>query len=153
MLKFSTGPPSSKSQPNTSTSPPDNTPSSSFFSVATGYKLFTFGSRKQPDPDQEGVVWNEPEQYSSVISRKESSRDHPSLLGIRDILRQKPLSETLSNEGVSTSVVKGVSNSNAQAVFAKPKTDVISTAEVTVTGPDTILAVDPVVLQEPSAVS
>ena len=150
MLKFSTGPPSSKSQPNTSTSPPDNTPSSSFFSVATGYKLFTFGSRKQPDPDQEGVVWNEPEQYSSIISRKESSRDHASLLVMRDILRQKPLSENLSNGGVSTSVVKGVSNSNAQAVFAKPKTDV--TAEVTVTRPDTILAVDPAVLQEPSVV-
>jgi 1-phosphatidylinositol-3-phosphate 5-kinase len=127
LFKFSTARSSSSgSQPNTPlTSPPEHTPSSSssFFS---GYKLFTYGSRNQPDPDQEGVVWNEPEQYHSVISRKESSRGHASRLGMRDILvRQKTLLEPSSSGGVSTPVVvRGLSNSSAHAVFAKAKSDV-----------------------------
>lgn len=66
---------------------------SSFFSVATGYKLFTASSKNQPDPDQEDVVWNEPEQYSAVISRKEHTRDPTSLLSIRDVLRHKTIPE------------------------------------------------------------
>ena len=66
---------------------------SSFFSVATGYRLFTASSKNQPDPDQEDVVWNEPEQYSAVISRKEHIRDPTSLLSIRDVLRHKTIPE------------------------------------------------------------
>ncbi|KAF7303780.1 hypothetical protein MIND_00607600 [Mycena indigotica] len=42
-----------------------------------------------PDPDQEDVVWYEPESYSAVISRKEHPRDATSLLSLREVLRQK----------------------------------------------------------------
>ena len=148
LFKFSTP---RSSQPSTPlTSPPEHTPSLSFFSVATGYKLFTSGSRNQPDPDQEGVVWNEPEQYHSAISRKESSRGHASRLGMRDILRQKILAEP-SSSGVPTAVVRGLSNSSAHAVFAKAKADVVSSAEAAngkVDGPDALAVVDRLVLQE-----
>lgn len=127
----------------------EHTPS--FFSVASGYKLFASGSRNQPDPDQEGVVWNEPEQYYSTISRKERIRE--SRLGM---LRQKSLSEP-SSSGVSTPVVRGLSNSSAQAVFVKAKTDVISTIEAAdskLSETDTLAAVDDLpILQELSSVS
>lgn len=146
---------SSESQPSTPpTSPPEDTPSSSsFFSVATGYKLFTFGSRKQPDPDQEGVVWNEPEQYYCTISRKESSRGP---LGMRDILRQKKLTEPSSSEVSTPGVVRGLSNSSAHAVFAKGKPDVVSSAEAAngkVDGPDALAAVDQLIFQELTSVT
>ena len=59
LFKISTARSSSGSQSSTPPiSLPEHVPSSSFFS---GYRLFTSGSRNQPDPDQEGVVWNEPE--------------------------------------------------------------------------------------------
>ena len=158
LFKFSTARSSTGSQSSTPlTSPPEqHTPSSSFFSVATGYKLFTSGSRNQPDPDQEGVVWNEPEQYHSAISRKESSRGHASRLGMRDILRQKTLPDP-SSGGVPTPVVRGLSNSSAQAVFVKAKSDVVSSAEAAngkVDGPDTTLAVgDRLVLEDLGSVT
>lgn len=146
----------SETQANTPLTPPQEPiSSSSFFSVATGYKLFSYGSRNHPDPDQEGVVWNEPEQYYSVISRKEPSREHASLLGMRDILRQKPLSETSSN-GVSTPLVRGLSISSAQAVFAKAKSDVIITATAAVgkvSGTDPLDATDLHVLPELNALT
>ena len=146
LFKFSTARSSSGSPQSGTplTSPPESTPSPSFFSVATasGYKLFTFGSRNQPDPDQEGVVWNEPEQYHSTISRKESSRGHASRLGMRDLLRPKNLPSESSSGGVSTPVVvRGLSNSNVHAVFAKAKSDVVSSAEDAngkVDGPDNL---------------
>ena len=78
------------------TTPVVESGTSSFFSVATGYKLFTASSKNQPDPDQEDVVWNEPEQYSAVISRKEHTRDPTSLLSIRDVLRHKTIPEQTS---------------------------------------------------------
>jgi 1-phosphatidylinositol-3-phosphate 5-kinase len=152
LFKFSTA---RSSQPNTPlTSPPEQTPSSSFFS---GYKLFTSGSRNQPDPDQEGVVWNEPEQYHSVISRKESSRGHASRLGMRDILvRQKTFPEP-SLGGVSTPVVGGLSNSSVHAVFAKAKPEVVGSVvedgNGKVDGPDTVAVVDGLVLQELGSVT
>lgn len=127
--------------------PPERT-TSSFFSVATGYRLFASESKNQPDPDQEGVIWNEPEQYHSVISRKKHS--HTSRLGMRDILRQKTLPEP-SASGVSTPVVRGLSNSSAHAVFAKAKTDAVSSAEAAngkANGFDTLAAVDLLVLQD-----
>ncbi|KAF9077795.1 hypothetical protein BDP27DRAFT_1357191 [Rhodocollybia butyracea] len=68
-----------------------STSASSFFSAATatGYKLFRTSALVQPDPDQEDVIWHEPEAYSAVISRKEHPRDATSLLSIREVLRQK----------------------------------------------------------------
>ena len=165
LFKFSTGRSPSASQTSTpplTSPPPEHTPSSasSFFSVAAGgYKLFTFGSRNQPDPDQEGVVWNEPEQYHSSISRKETSRSHH---GMRDILRQKNVVEP-SSSGVSTPLGKGrLSNSSAQAVFAKATSDVVSSpaaaeapgaANGNVDGPDALAVVDQLVLQELTSVT
>jgi 1-phosphatidylinositol-3-phosphate 5-kinase len=152
LFRFSTARSSSGSQFSTPlNSPPEQTPSSSFFSVATGYRLFISGSRNQPDPDQEGVVWNEPEQYYSVISRKESSRE--SRLGMRDILRQTTLPEP-SLIGASTPVVRGLSNSSAQAIFAKAKTEIVSeAANSKVSEPDTLATVDLLVLQELTAIT
>ncbi|PPQ72280.1 hypothetical protein CVT26_006501, partial [Gymnopilus dilepis] len=44
--------------------------------------------KSQPDPDSDDIVWNEPESYSAVITRKEQhTRDPTSLLSIRDVLR------------------------------------------------------------------
>ncbi|KAJ7687858.1 hypothetical protein B0H17DRAFT_1069454 [Mycena rosella] len=64
---------------------------SSFFSAPSNYKqLFASSTHNaQPDPDQEDVVWHEPESYSAVISRKEHPRDVTSLLSLREVLRQK----------------------------------------------------------------
>ncbi|KIK63065.1 hypothetical protein GYMLUDRAFT_41376 [Collybiopsis luxurians FD-317 M1] len=76
-----------------------STSASSFFSAATatGYKLFRTSALVQPDPDQEDVIWHEPEAYSAVISRKEHPRDPTSLLSIREVLRHKsPDSNILS---------------------------------------------------------
>ncbi|KAF8063215.1 hypothetical protein FPV67DRAFT_1505586 [Lyophyllum atratum] len=68
-----------------------NTPSS-FFSSAMKYKVFTPSSRKQPDPDHDDndTIWDTPELFSSVISRKEHPRDvTSSLLSIREVLRRE----------------------------------------------------------------
>lgn len=75
-------------------SPPLSTPTtqSSFFGTNAAYKLFSSSSAK-PDPDQEGIVWHEPETYSAVISRKEHPRDHTSVLSIREVLRSRPPGE------------------------------------------------------------
>jgi 1-phosphatidylinositol-3-phosphate 5-kinase len=119
----------------------------SFFPVATSFRLFASGSRHQPDPDREDILWNEPEQYYSVISRKEPGHDHASRLGM---LRQKTIPEP-SPSGISTPVVRGLSNSSAHAVFAKAKTDVVSSAEAVDgedNGPDALAAVDLLLLQE-----
>ncbi|KAF8797636.1 hypothetical protein BYT27DRAFT_7265512 [Phlegmacium glaucopus] len=157
LVNISTTRSSSGSHPSTPlASPLQHTPSSSFFSVATGYKLFSSGSRNQPDPDQEGVVWNEPEQYYSVISRKEPSRDHVSRLGMRDILRQKSHSGTSSN-GVATPPIRSLSISSTQVISPTTKADVTITpkaAEGKVSGgSDTLDTVEPPVLQELSSVT
>ncbi|KAF8900880.1 hypothetical protein CPB84DRAFT_1747322 [Gymnopilus junonius] len=110
------------SRPATPRAVPDPTtgPStSSFFSVATGYKLFSTsssGKNQQPDPDQEDVVWNEPEPYSAVISRKEQHvRDPTSLLSIRDVLRHRTVQEVVVG-GQSASASASVNvNVNANA--------------------------------------
>jgi 1-phosphatidylinositol-3-phosphate 5-kinase len=88
----------------------------------TGYRLFT-SSKTQPDPDQEDIVWDEPEHYSAVISRKEHGRDASSLLSIRDVLGRKvtptqptPVEHSLNgaaedaNITPNTEVVGGVIN-------------------------------------------
>ncbi|THU82605.1 hypothetical protein K435DRAFT_445881 [Dendrothele bispora CBS 962.96] len=82
------------SQPQTPSTPEPGTPASSqssFLSAATatGYKLFRLSANTSPDPDQEDVIWHEPEAYSAVISRKDHPRDPTSLLSLREVLRQK----------------------------------------------------------------
>jgi len=101
----------------------------SFFSVATGYKLFTASSKNQPDPDQEDVVWNEPEQYSAVISRKEHTRDPTSLLSIRDVLLHKTILEQpsvtppgsrFSNSSTTNLINNTLGGKASSSVKAKP---------------------------------
>ncbi|KAL0570221.1 hypothetical protein V5O48_011743 [Marasmius crinis-equi] len=70
-------------------SPPASSSSSSSFFSTTGYRLFRSSAASQPDPDQEDVIWHEPEAYSAVISRKEHPKDPSGLLSIREVLRQK----------------------------------------------------------------
>ena len=74
---------------------------------------------------------------------------------MRDILRQKNLTEP-SSSGVSTPVVRGLSNSSAHAVFAKAKSDVVTSAEAAngkIDGPDSLDVVDRLVLQELTSVT
>lgn len=70
---------------------PPQTPTSrpSLFSRSS-YRLFG-PSRQQPDPDDGQAIWEEPEVYSAVVSRKEHPRDPSSILSIRDVLRKAPV--------------------------------------------------------------
>ena len=56
----------------------------------SSYRFFG-PSRQQPDPDDGRAIWEEPETYSAVVSRKEHPRDPSSLLSIRDVLRKAPV--------------------------------------------------------------
>jgi len=56
----------------------------------SSYRFFG-SSRQQPDPDDGRAIWEEPEVYSAVISRKDHPRDPSSLLSIRDVLRKAPV--------------------------------------------------------------
>ena len=93
--------------------------SSTFFSVATGYRLFSSSSKKDPDPDQENIVWNETEQYSANISRKEHGRDSSSL--IRDVLGRKAVSNSDA----------GVLSSRSTALSANPSVQLAEAAHAT----------------------
>ncbi|THG96523.1 hypothetical protein EW026_g5325 [Hermanssonia centrifuga] len=75
--------------------PPTPAVSRPSFFVKTASAKWFGPTIPMPDPDQEGVVWHEPETYSAVISRKEHPRDPTSLLklGIPDVLRQKPIAD------------------------------------------------------------
>lgn len=73
----------------------------------SSYRLFG-PSRQQPDPDDGHAVWEEPEVYSAVVSRKEHPRDPSSILSIRDVLRKAPVDTAsilspsrLANTGLS----------------------------------------------------
>jgi len=114
-----------RSASNTSpTTPSDSGTSSSFFSVATGYRLFTSSSKNQPDPDQDHLVWNETEQYSAVISRKEHRRDPTSLLSIRDVLRQKTIPEQSNGPASGSRFLNMAAIPNGAPTAAKAKADV-----------------------------
>ncbi|KAF9445443.1 hypothetical protein P691DRAFT_710328 [Macrolepiota fuliginosa MF-IS2] len=90
--------------PPLTTPPPLPTPSlsrnfstanaSSFFTSTTG-KLFGFTNGAQPDPDQDDIVWYEPEPYSTIVTRKEHPRDATSILSIREVLRHREKSPAL----------------------------------------------------------
>jgi len=56
----------------------------------SSYRLFG-PSRQQPDPDDGHAIWEEPEVYSAVVSRKDHPRDPSSILSIRDVLRKAPV--------------------------------------------------------------
>jgi 1-phosphatidylinositol-3-phosphate 5-kinase len=100
----------------------------SFFSNTTTYKLFGSSSQHLPDPDQEGVVWHEPETYSAVITRKENPRDPTLLLSFRDVLRQKSSTDA---SGLPASVFSSLTGSASRAgsglppsAWAKPAVEV-----------------------------
>lgn len=80
--------------------------SSTFFSLNSGYRLFT-SSKNLPDPDEEGIVWNEPESYSANISRKDHGRDASGLPSIRDVLGRKVTPSQQIADGISTSTLQG----------------------------------------------
>lgn len=97
---------------------------SSFF----GNKLFG-SSTAQPDPDQEDVVWHEPEAHSAVVSRKEHPRDHTSILSIREVLRNKSTIEGVSGLSSRTGSADGSKSRNASGLAlpsarAKPVTEI-----------------------------
>ncbi|KAH8833483.1 hypothetical protein DL96DRAFT_1457068 [Flagelloscypha sp. PMI_526] len=85
--------PASSSVSSPESEAPTSATGSSFFGTSSSYKLFSLGSESQPDPDQDDIVWHEPEPYSAVVSRKDHPRDPTSLLSIREVLRQKSPSE------------------------------------------------------------
>ena len=171
-------------QPITTPSVPD-TPtgqsSSSFFSAAMSYKLFTSSTPTLPDPDQEDVAWSEPEAFSAVISRKEHPKDTTTLLAFREVLRQKspvdlPGSSILSatsrinNSSTGTSTGGGGSTPKAggsthatgsgsgavpPSAWAKPDVQISKDAaggKVSVIPPDTVEAAERI-LQEIEAES
>ena len=108
--------------------------SSTFFSLNTGYRLFT-SSKIQPDPDQEDIIWNEPEQYSATISRKERGRDGTGLPLIRDVLGRKVTPGQLAGDGISTGsngVSSGPPKAHANiAINAEAVGGVVSAADET----------------------
>jgi 1-phosphatidylinositol-3-phosphate 5-kinase len=89
----------------------------SFFANNGPYKLFASSANSQPDPDQEGVIWHEPEAYSAHISRREHPRDPTSLLSLRDALLPKTPTEELSSRfsSLSVSVSRMVSGTSPSA--------------------------------------
>lgn len=120
----------SVSNPVTPLATPDSLPRPSFFSKTVPGKWFTQTSPSL-DPDQEGVVWHEPEAYSAVISRKEHPRDPASLLmTIPDVLRQKNVQDS-NGASASRFVTLGLSSgkSTPQAppppsAWAKPEVQI-----------------------------
>lgn len=96
---------------------------SSFF----GSKLFS-SSSAVPDPDQEGIVWHEPDTYSAVISRKEHPRDHMSLLSLRDVIRNKVLADDSNGQPSRFGNVEGsrshVSGVMPPSTWAKPEVEI-----------------------------
>ena len=77
------------------TTPQTSTARPSLFSRSS-YRLFG-PSRQQPDPDDGHAIWEEPEVYSAVVSRKEHPRDPSSILSIRDVLRKAPVDATATS--------------------------------------------------------
>lgn len=110
-----------------SPAPTTATNQSSFFGSNVAYKLFS--SSAKPDPDQEGLVWHEPEAFSAVVSRKEHPRDHNSLLSIREVLRRQPSGEGFSGlpsrfGSADGSKSRNVSGITPPSAWAKPAAEV-----------------------------
>ena len=119
--------------------PTTATTQSSFFGSNVAYKLFS--SSAKPDPDQEGVVWHEPEVFSAVVSRKEHPRDHNSLLSLREVLRRQSSSEGFnglpsrfgSADGSKPRSVSGVVPPSARAKPAAEVSTYVAGGEVSPT--------------------
>jgi 1-phosphatidylinositol-3-phosphate 5-kinase len=92
----------------------------------SSFKFFAKPVPMRLDPDNDDVVWAEPETCSAVITRKEHPRDPTALLSLREVLRHRaPIDGTLGlPPGLLTSVsriVSGGGGSESQAsMYAKP---------------------------------
>ena len=84
-----------------------------------------FGPSPQlPDPDDGRAVWEEPEVYSAVVSRKELPRDPSSILSIRDVLRKAPV-DTTSISSPSHLVNESLSKTSAPpSAWSKPAVEI-----------------------------
>ncbi|KAK1223028.1 hypothetical protein PQX77_014105 [Marasmius sp. AFHP31] len=128
-------PPSIASEAPSTPPTPSTQSSSSFFSAAAGYRLFRTSAASQPDPDQEDVIWHEPEAYSAVISRKEHPRDPSGLLSIREVLRQK--APGTSSSSSSDTGASGILSGSRIATLGREGSRLISSALGAGTGSNT----------------
>jgi 1-phosphatidylinositol-3-phosphate 5-kinase len=70
-------------------------------------------------------VWDEPEAYSAVVTRKEHPRDPTALLSLREVLRHKvPVDSPQSAQSSSISVSRMVNNGAPPSAWAKPAVEV-----------------------------
>ena len=89
----------------------------------SSYRFFG-PSRQQLDPDDGQAVWEEPEVYSAVVSRKEHPRDPTSLLSIRDVLRKAPV-DTASVSSPSRLASAGFSKAGIPpSAWSKPAVEI-----------------------------
>jgi 1-phosphatidylinositol-3-phosphate 5-kinase len=96
---------------------------SSASSSTSSFKFF--GSSHKPDPDREDSVWDEPEAYSAVVTRKEHPRDPTALLSLRDVLRHKvPVDGPQSAQSSSITVSRMGNNASPPSAWAKPAVEV-----------------------------
>ncbi|TFK51229.1 hypothetical protein OE88DRAFT_1799856 [Heliocybe sulcata] len=108
-----------------STPPPQSSTSGSSFFASGGYKLFKSSAALQPDPDDEGVVWHEPEPHTATITRKEHPRDPTGILSLPSVLRHKPGDAPgLSPSRLTNLVLQARSASSSErtppSAYAKP---------------------------------
>ncbi|KZT01952.1 uncharacterized protein LAESUDRAFT_662877 [Laetiporus sulphureus 93-53] len=81
---------------------------SSFFRAGSPFGRLLPSHSDQPDPDRDDTVWQEPEAFSAVISRKEHPKDSSSMISFREALRHKaspdsPISATSRPDSSNTS--------------------------------------------------
>ena len=98
-----------------------------------------FSSSHKPDPDREDSVWDEPEAYSAVVTRKEHPRDPTALLSLREVLRHKvPVESSSPQNGQSSSSItfsRMTNNSAPPSAWAKPAVEVnLASVDGQVTG-------------------
>ena len=96
---------------------------SSASSSTSSFKFFS--SSHKPDPDREDSVWDEPETYSAVVTRKEHPRDPTALLSLREVLRHKvPVDNPQSAQSSSITVSRMGNNVAPPSAWAKPAVEV-----------------------------
>lgn len=88
-------------------------PRPSYFTRGSSFRHLFLGNSAQLDPDQDNVVWQEPETYSAVISRKEHPRELTSLMPFREVLRHKPSSDASVTPTPSKLATSGSPNPKA----------------------------------------
>lgn len=89
----------------------------------SSYRFFG-PSPQQPDPDDGQAVWEEPEVYSAVVSRKDHPRDPTSILSIRDVLRKTPV-DTASVSSPSRLTSAGISKAGIPpSAWSKPAVEI-----------------------------